>query len=97
MNVLYDAKVGDSDYFYQDYSIDYRNDEVSEFVGFADGDVEIITKTDPTLQFGGYKLVWERVFDENDEGEIDGGVGDQGVGDEGVSDDVNHYPRPANV
>ena len=49
-NYEYDAKVGSSDYFYQNYSVDYLNDEVSEFVGLADGDVEIITKTDPTVR-----------------------------------------------
>ena len=57
----YDAKVGDSVYFYQEYSVDYIGENVQDFVGFADGDVRIVTKTDPTLNFGGYKLTWKRI------------------------------------
>ena len=57
----YEAKVGDDVYFYQKYSVDYIGESVSDFVGFADGDVRIVTKTDPTLNFGGYKLTWQRV------------------------------------
>ena len=51
----------DGYFFYEDYSSWHSEEDALRFVGFAQGDVNILTKADGIVDYSGYVLRWERV------------------------------------